>query len=232
MPSAGTSIHEDPEPLERKLTQRLNVGCGATPTPGWTNLDNSWTVRAAHNVALRTVFRLAGLMQGKEEYLRAVHAHDIRWADATREIPAADASVDVVYSSHMVEHLTRSEAQKFFAEALRVLSPGGTLRVAVPDLDYHVDLYREHGDANRFVEGLHMASQRPESTRAKLKQLLVGERQHHWMYNGVTLTQELAAAGFADVKAVPAGSTGILEPGQLDLAERAPESVFVEAVKP
>lgn len=214
------------------MTQRLNVGCGATPTQGWTNFDNSWTVRAVRNGALKTAFSLAGLTRGREDYVKAIQTHDIRWADATRKIPVADASGDVIYSSHMVEHLTRNEARRFFAEAFRVLSPGGILRVAVPDLDYHVGLYKEHGDANRFVEGLHMASHRPESTGAKLKQLLVGERQHHWMYNGSTLSEELEAAGFTNVEAMPAGSTGIPEPGQLDLAERAPESVFVEAVKP
>lgn len=181
---------------------------------------------------METVFRRFGLMDDKSEYIEAIRRYDIRWADATRRIPVPDASVDVLYTSHMVEHLTRDEAREFFAEALRVLAPGGILRVAVPDLDYHVHLYGEHGDANRFVEGLHMAGARPESFIGKVKQLLVGERQHHWMYTGRSLAQALGEAGFKTVVVLAPGSTGIADPGQLDLAERAPESVFVEATKP
>lgn len=211
---------------------RLNVGCGATPTPGWLNLDNSWTIRAVHRASLGMVFRAAGLLRGKQDYIAAIREYDIRWADATNHLPVEDGTAEVVYTSHMVEHLTRAEATRFFDEALRALKPGGILRVAVPDIDYHVSLYREHGDANRFIEGLHMSGDRPASWVGKVKQVLVGERQHHWMYNGQTLSSELEQAGFAKVGVQPAGSTWIPDPGELDLAERAPESVFVEAVKP
>lgn len=211
--------------------QRVNVGCGATPTPGWLNLDNSWTIRAVRSRPLSLAFGAAGLLRGKQDYIAAIRRHDIQWADATSHLPLEDGAAEVVYTSHMVEHLTRDEAKRFFAEAMRVLGAGGILRVAVPDIDYHVDLYREHGDANEFIAGLHMSSERPESFAGKVKQVLVGERQHHWMYNGQTLSTELEQAGFAKVGVQPAGSTWISDPGELDLAERAPESVFVEAVK-
>lgn len=210
---------------------RVNVGCGATPTPGWLNLDNSWTIRAVQNRPLGMAFGAAGLLRGKQDYINAIRQYDIQWADATTHLPLEDGSAEVVYTSHMVEHLTRVEARRFFAEALRVLSAGGILRVAVPDIDYHVDLYRKHGDANEFVAGLHMSGERPESFFGRVRQTLVGERQHHWMYNGQTLSRELEVAGFAKVGVQPAGSTWIKFPGDLDLAERAPESVFVEALK-
>ena len=212
-------------------SRRVNIGCGATPTPGWLNLDSSWTIRAVRSRPLGVAFGAAGLLRGKHEYIEAIRRHDIQWADATNSLPLEDGGAEIVYTSHMVEHLTRTEAERFFAEALRVLRPGGILRVAVPDIDYHVDLYREHGDANEFIAGLHMSSERPGSFVGKIRQVLVGERQHHWMYNGQTLSSALKTAGFVKVGVLPAGSTSISDPGELDLAERAPESVFVEAVK-
>src|SRR6185312_11993837 len=42
----------------------------------------------------------------------------------------------------------------------------------------------------------------------------------------------LAGAGFADGVILPPGSTKITDPGQLDLHERAAESVYTEAVRP
>ncbi len=50
-------------------------------------------------------------------------------------IPFPDRSFDVVYHSHVLEHLSKSEASKFLKECSRVLRPQGVLRVVVPDLE-------------------------------------------------------------------------------------------------
>jgi SAM-dependent methyltransferase len=49
-------------------------------------------------------------------------------------IPAPDASADVVYADQVLEHMSGIDAaREFVAEARRVLRPGGTLFVVVPD---------------------------------------------------------------------------------------------------
>lgn len=52
-----------------------------------------------------------------------------------KNIPFEDNSVDLVYHSHMLEHLPKSAAEPFIHECFRVLKPGGILRIAVPDLE-------------------------------------------------------------------------------------------------
>ncbi len=55
-----------------------------------------------------------------------------RLVDATGErIPFADASFDVVYSNNVLEHT--SDPGRVLEEAMRVLKPGGTLFVEVPN---------------------------------------------------------------------------------------------------
>lgn len=83
----------------------LNVGCGSRFHPDWTNLD----LVAAHPSVL---------------------AHDVR-----RGIPFPENSFEVVYHSHVLEHMETSDARKFIGECVRVLKPGGVLRMAVPDLE-------------------------------------------------------------------------------------------------
>ncbi len=50
------------------------------------------------------------------------------WAFAT-------ASAEIVYASHVYEHLSNREVGAALREAARVLMPGGELMVAVPDLE-------------------------------------------------------------------------------------------------
>lgn len=45
----------------------------------------------------------------------------------------ADGSVDEVYASHILEHFGSRESQDVLNEWVRVLKPGGRIRVAVPD---------------------------------------------------------------------------------------------------
>jgi predicted SAM-dependent methyltransferase len=60
---------------------------------------------------------------------------DVRRHDLSRGIPMPDASCSVVYHSHMLEHLRRDDARAFLRECLRVLEPGGVIRIATPDLE-------------------------------------------------------------------------------------------------
>jgi len=83
----------------------VNLGCGSRCHPDWINIDIAPT-------------------------RNEVIAHDL-----SRGIPLADASCDVVYHSHLLEHLRPPQALQFMRDCLRVLRPGGVLRVAIPDLE-------------------------------------------------------------------------------------------------
>jgi SAM-dependent methyltransferase len=89
----------------------LNLGCGERFHPEWVNLD--------------------------------LHPSDPsvqRW-DLQADLPFADASFDVVYHSHVLEHFSKADGLRLFERCRRVLRPGGTIRVVVPDLERIVQLY-------------------------------------------------------------------------------------------
>lgn len=218
---------------KRPGMDRINIGCGDVPTPGWLNYDNSPTVRIAGWPLIARLLGLLGLLSRKQQqFVATVQRDRVRYADAINSIPHRDRSVEIIYTCHMLEHLDRSEARRFLAEARRVLIAGGIIRIAVPDLHFHVESYLREGDADRFVNDIFMATSRKTGLIGKLRYLLVGERHHLWMYDGRSLCHLLTEAGFQNPRIVPSGTTTIPDPGQLDLAERSPESVFVEAVNP
>ena len=217
------------------MTLRVNIGCGETFTPGWSNFD-LWAPPSFRErpffAALGYAQRALGLMSDfRRNYWTFCRKNGITYANSIRHIPLADNSTDVVYASHMLEHLDRNERLLFLAEARRVLKAGGTLRLAVPSLRYHADRYNISGDADEFVEGILMACERITGFRAHLRHMVFGQNAHRWMYDGPSLCRLLTREGFRDAREWPAGETGIPDPGSLNLRERSPESVFVEARK-
>ncbi len=212
---------------------RVNIGCGQSPTPGWRNFDNSpslWLARHPILVSTLRTFRLIDKTQ--LDNIAFNRRNSIDWADATKHVQLADGSVEVLYSSHMLEHLDRAEAISFLKEAKRILRKGGIIRIVVPDLRLYVRKYLDNGDADALVGASYLAQPKPKTISEKLKLLIVGGRHHYWMYDGVSLCRLLEQAGFEGANVLEPGQTRIPVPGQLNLFERADESAYVEAFCP
>jgi len=210
----------------------VNVGCGRSPTPGWFNFDNSMAVRLAQAPWLISLCTRIGLIGAEtEKFARAALEHGVRFARAS-ELPLPDQSVDVVYSSHMFEHLSRSESRAFLAEALRVLRPLGWIRLAVPDLRRLAEQYVENRDGDAFVDSTYLGATELSGLLSRMRLLLVGHRHHLWMYDVDSLVRVLTNAGFVNVGPVEAGETRLPNQDALDLREREDESIYVEGQKP
>lgn len=95
----------------------LNLGCGERFHPDWINLD---------------------LTAGRS----GVIAHDL-----AKGIPFPSESADAVYLAAVFEHIRRDDAADFLREIYRVLTPGGIVRVGVPDLEKICRLYLEKLEA-------------------------------------------------------------------------------------
>lgn len=215
------------------MALRINLGCGQTPTRGWRNFDNSLSLRLSLVPLLPDfLLKLKFLESSQYQFILFARENDVEYGDATKGLPIQDKSVDVLYSSHMLEHLDRNEADMFLKEAFRVLRPSGIIRIAVPDIKKQVQRYNESDDADAFIEATHLCAPRPRSLAQRLRLLLVGTRNHQWMYDGNSLSRLLQKHGFVKTEVMPSGQTKIRGHEPLDLQERASESVYVEAEKP
>jgi len=58
-----------------------------------------------------------------------------------KPIPLEDESVDFIYCSHFIEHLTKKQLREFMKECFRVLKKGGILRLVTPDFDEIIKAY-------------------------------------------------------------------------------------------
>jgi SAM-dependent methyltransferase len=181
-----------------------NLGCGTRASPLCTNVD--WSI----HLRLRRwgLARLAGSRRDAIEALpETIVVHDLR-----RNIPAATASVDVVYHSHLLEHIDRSSVAAFMGEVFRVLRPGGIHRIVVPDLEAlatrYLDGFGAKGHDERVARMIEQmvrreaaGSSRQPTPRRFMENVLLGDARrrgetHQWMYDRHSLAQLLIRSGF------------------------------------
>ncbi len=210
---------------------RINIGCGQTPTKGWRNFDNSLSVRLSKfpRFFSKSLFQLKLLEKSQHEFIEFCRTNLIEYGDPIKRLPLADASVDVLYSSHMMEHLDQIEADQFLKEVRRVLRKKGIIRLALPDLRLLSERYLTTRNLDQFMTSVHLAQPKPRTIAKRLSMIFVGTRNHHWMYDGESLCRLLASHGFINAVVVEAGKTRIPNHEPLNLRERESESVYVEA---
>lgn len=133
-----------------------------------------------------------------------------------------DESCLEVYASHVFEHLGyNGEVQKALLEVYRILSPGGVLRVAVPDLDTLCKLY------------VHPAN--TPKGRFEVMRMIYGGRMtpydmHHGGFNAELLAAYLHEAGFRQIGRVK--SFGLFNDTSEFTFGQTPISLNVIAHKP
>ena len=95
------------------MKRYLNIGCGSTFHRSWENVD---------------IVSCSPL---------------VRQHDLTKGLPYSDDTFDVVYASHVLEHIPYSSVNEFIQECVRVSRPGGVLRIVVPDFEEMAHRYLE-----------------------------------------------------------------------------------------
>ncbi len=104
-----------------------------------------------------------------------------------------DNTVGLIYACHVLEYFDRVEVTDVLREWRRVLAPGGTLRVAVPDFAALVRVYQTHGQLDRLVGPLYgrIAVNTPQGPAVAY---------HHTTYDYDSLRLVLEGAAFENVR--------------------------------
>lgn len=200
---------------------KLNLGSGLAVAPGWINIDASLNslVGSLPRMAIPICYRLSGANKyySFREYSIGVGQHEFVHHDLTRGIPLRTSTVDYIYSSHFLEHLSCGQAAFLAGEMYRVLKSRGVARVVVPDLEHAFALYAS-GDKVEML-GRYFFVEVDGSSLSR----------HRYMYDFGLLEDLLRNAGFATVSRRCCGQ-GVTP--DLAMLESAPkESLFVEATK-
>jgi predicted SAM-dependent methyltransferase len=180
----------------------LDIGPGPNLRPGFINLDFQWR--------------------------RGI---DLVW-DVGQGIPLESNSLKGIFSEHCIEHISLDAGNTMMGECVRILEPGGTLRLITPDGEEYLSGYHE------IMAG--SDRQLPRAPRDRYQDLYTPimtvnrvfcQFGHRFIYDLTTMSQLLERNGFVDIRRSSFGE-GADPALVIDTEWRKQGSLYVEATKP
>ena len=196
--------------------KKLQIGAGQNNKTGWLNTDIDMTTKDAENQA---------------------------FLDATKKFPFPAGSFRYVYSEHVFEHVPFAEGQEMLKETYRVLAPGGRVRLATPDLNKFLALFREEKtpEMKQYIQDKlkwHNWPSTPD-TECYILNLQLRAWGHEFVYTPKMLKAVLEQVGFRDVKPYAVGQSDDTELRGLEgrshwkeASANIYETMIFEGVKP
>lgn len=102
---------------------KLNLGCGVFPLEGYRNVD-----------------------------IRKEVNPDMCFDLTAPPYPIGPGTVEEIHTDHVMEHLTQWKYGDIFAEFMRVLRPGGTLIIKVPDMKHFMKQFMNYLAEMAYVQ--------------------------------------------------------------------------------
>lgn len=203
---------------------KINLGCGDRTPEGWVNVDyalGAWMFKIPGFRSINKKLKIFSLTWSEKVFI-----HNL-----CKKLPWENNSVDVIYSSHTLEHLSRAEGLKLLQECHRVLKTDGIIRIVIPDLKHIISLYEQKKvEAYEVLDLLHVSYSSSLDGYWKQKVAPFIRSPHKCMYDDSCLRRIMSDMGFLVTSKSPFESS-IEDISIIEKESRTKESVIVEGVK-
>jgi predicted SAM-dependent methyltransferase len=179
----------------------VQYGAGNEAVQGWLNFDASPTLR------IQKIPLIGRLMRSK---LNCIFDDDVLYGDIVKGLPIKANSVDGLFCSHVLEHLSYADFSSALNNSFEYLKPGGVFRLIVPDLGYYINQYqrlitsdnhdKRSSAAIEFCKGTCFGMERSRSTFGGRLIEIFSNSSHRWMWDYLSLTKALSEHGFINIQ--------------------------------
>lgn len=159
--------------FKHQKSMKLQLGCGHNFLSGWLNSD-----------------------------LNPVTAKILR-LDCSKKFPFSHETFDYIFSEHHIEHLSYNDGKNMLCECLRILKPGGRIRIATPDLAPLLGLYTSNksSDQQQYIHWItdNFLAEGTEYSDCQVINNAFRNWEHQFLYDQKTLTNILEKSGFTQI---------------------------------
>jgi predicted SAM-dependent methyltransferase len=193
---------------KNKKNLKVNIGAGPNGQEGWVNIDAY-----------------------KQKGVNLVY-------DCRKSLPFQNNSVKYIFVEHFFEHLDYTEeVPHFLSECLRVLNPGGIIRIIVPDMELYIKGYLDSG-WDTYINVRQLSNdlkdhgmKTPYHCKMELFNVVMRQgTEHKYGYDFENLKFVLDYFGFRDVKKQQF-KVSYLDELCIDHPSHKKESLYIEAIK-
>ena len=146
------------------------------------------------------------------------------YRDLRNGIPLRNNTVSSIYTSHMLEHIPYKQLIQFLEECKRVLKPGGTFSVCVPNARNYIQAYVEKQQFRKYETLYVPAISYTNSFIDQVNYISYMDGQHCYLFDEENLLNILKKVGFSNVCLRKFD-------GKIDMLERDFESIYALAIK-
>ena len=171
----------------------VQYGCGWSAPDGWRNFDASPTLR----------FERIPLMGRLYTRNRHRFPANVEYGDIVKGLPVPERSLEGVYCSHVLEHLSLADFRTALKNTGTLLKPGGLFRLVVPDLEHLVKRYLDDpsdGAAHALMKDSGLGWERRDRDLGSFLVSWLGNSRHLWMWDFKAVGSELRHAGFDGIR--------------------------------
>lgn len=181
----------------------MQYGCGQSAPAEWCNFDSSMRLRIER---IPVVGRLipAGPFGRFPPY--------VRYGDIVKGLPLPPGAASLLYCSHVLEHLSLEDFRTALQNSRRVLSVGGIFRLAMPDLQPLMERYVQSDASDAAVTFMLWTGLGKRGRRGGVIEGMIDSlrnSQHLWLWDYRATADELAKAGFREIRRARYGDSGI-----------------------
>lgn len=209
----------------------LNVGCGLIAPFGWINFDSSFTLKLARTPLIGS------------SIIRSINGPD--WpssalcGDVVKGLKIPLESCDLIFASHVLEHISLSDFHIAMNNIYSYLKKGGIFRAIVPDLNYYIKKYGSQiSDASaspkassEFMEKMNIGyAQSRRNIFFRLLEAFKNSR-HQWMWDASSLFSAFVEHDFKGVRLCEYGDWSDVRFKLVDKKESYADSICIEGLK-
>jgi len=144
--------------------------------------------------------------------------------DLTKPLPFPDKSVDMIYSSHVLEHFKFTELMQLLGECYRVLKPGGIFSASVPNARIYIEAYANPEMFDPDVFCRHKPAYNFNSKIDYINYMAYMDGHHRHMFDEENILAIIGKTGFQHPRLRAFDET-------IDMKERDFQSIYVQAEK-